>query len=78
MANIQPTYSCCRTTADPQQAGFRKGKSINCQFLNMTQRIVDGFEKKLITRTVFVDCLLHTTRSVIVCCSKRPCWSPIV
>ena len=39
----------------PDQAGFRPGKSCCDQLLNLTQFIEDGFEKKLITGTVFVD-----------------------
>ena len=39
----------------PDQAGFRPGKSCCDQLLNLTQYIEDGFEKKLITGTVFVD-----------------------
>ena len=54
----------------PEQAGFRPGKSTTSQVLNLTQYIEDGFEKGLVTGTVFVDlsaaydtvnhrCLLH-------------------
>ena len=39
----------------PDQAGFRPGRSCCSQLLNLTQYIEDGFEKKLITGTVFVD-----------------------
>ena len=39
----------------PDQAGFRPGKSCCDQLLNLTQFIEDGFEKKMITGTVFVD-----------------------
>ena len=39
----------------PEQAGFRPGKSCTGQLLNLTQYIEDGYEKGLITGTVFVD-----------------------
>ncbi|GFS15522.1 RNA-directed DNA polymerase from mobile element jockey [Elysia marginata] len=39
----------------PDQAGFRPGRSTCGQLLNLTQYIVDGFEEKQITGTVFVD-----------------------
>ena len=39
----------------PEQAGFRPGKSCTSQLLNLTEHIEDGYEKCLITGTVFVD-----------------------
>ena len=39
----------------PDQAGFRPGRSTCGQLLNLTQYIEDGFEKREITGTVFVD-----------------------
>ena len=39
----------------PDQAGFCPGRSCCDQLLNLTQHIEDGFEKKQITGTVFVD-----------------------
>ena len=50
-----------------QQAGFRHGKSTTGQLLNLTQPIEDGYERGVVTGTVFVDLLLllfATTRSV--------------
>ncbi len=38
-----------------EQAGFRSGKSCTSQLLNLTQHIEDGYEKNVITGTVFVD-----------------------
>ena len=38
-----------------QQFGFCEGKSTTGQLLNLTQRIEDGFEKRLVTGAVFVD-----------------------
>ena len=52
LARISPTVEEKLT---PDQAGFRPGKSCCDQLLNLTQFIEDGFEKKLITGTVFVD-----------------------
>ena len=41
-----------------QQAGFRPGKSTTGQLLNLTpQHIEDGYERGVITGTVFVDLL---------------------
>ena len=37
-----------------QQAGFRPGKSTTGQ-LNLTQHIEDGYERGVVTGTVFVD-----------------------
>ena len=39
----------------PQQAGFREGKSTTGQLLNLPQHIEDGFKKRIMTGTVFVD-----------------------
>ena len=39
----------------PEQAGFRPGKSCTSQLLNLTEHIEDGYEKRLITGSVFVD-----------------------
>ena len=39
----------------PDQAGFRPGRSCCDQLLNLTQFIEDGFERKQVTGTVFVD-----------------------
>ena len=36
-----------------EQAGFRNGKSGTSQLLNLTQYIEDGYEKSVITGTVF-------------------------
>ena len=52
LARILPTVEEKLT---PDQAGFRAGKSCCDQLLNLTQYIEDGFEKKMITGTVFVD-----------------------
>ena len=38
-----------------QQAGFRPGKSTTGQLLNLTQHIEDGYERGVVTGTVFVD-----------------------
>ena len=38
-----------------QQAGFRPGKSTTGQLLNLTQHIEDGYERGMVTGTVFVD-----------------------
>ena len=38
-----------------QQAGFRPGKSTTGQLLNLTQHIEDGYERRVVTGTVFVD-----------------------
>ena len=38
-----------------QQAGFRPGKSTTGQILNLTQHIEDGYERVVVTGTVFVD-----------------------
>ena len=38
-----------------QQAGFRPGKSTTEQLLNLTQHIEDGYERGVVTGTVFVD-----------------------
>ena len=38
-----------------QQAGFRTGKSTTGQLLNLTQHIEDGYERGVVTGTVFVD-----------------------
>ena len=38
-----------------QQAGFRPGKSTTGQLLNLTQHIDDGYERGVVTGTVFVD-----------------------
>ena len=38
-----------------QQAGFRPGKSTTGQRLNLTQHIEDGYERGVVTGTVFVD-----------------------
>ena len=40
---------------NPDQAGFRPGRSTCGQLLNLTQYIEDGYEEKQITGTVFVD-----------------------
>ncbi|KAJ8358355.1 hypothetical protein AAFF_G00013300 [Aldrovandia affinis] len=42
------------------QAGFRPGKSCTGQLLNLTQHIEDGYQKKLITGTAFVDLTVIT------------------
>ena len=52
MARISPAVEEQLT---PDQAGFRPGRSCCDQLLNLTQFIEDGFQKKLITGTVFVD-----------------------
>ena len=38
-----------------QQAGFRPGKSTTGQLLNLTKHIEDGYERGVVTGTVFVD-----------------------
>ena len=38
-----------------QQPGFRPGKSTTGQLLNLTQHIEDGYERGVVTGTVFVD-----------------------
>ena len=38
-----------------QQAGFRPGKSTTGQLLNLTQHIEDGYERGVVTGTVFAD-----------------------
>ena len=38
-----------------QPAGFRPGKSTTGQLLNLTQHIEDGYERGVVTGTVFVD-----------------------
>ena len=38
-----------------QQAGFRPGKSTTGQLLNLTQHIEDGYERGVVTGTVFGD-----------------------
>ena len=38
-----------------QQAGFRPGKSTTGQLLNLTQHIEDGYERGVVTGTMFVD-----------------------
>lgn len=40
---------------NPDQAGFRPGRSCCSQVLNLTQNIEDGFERGLVTGVVFVD-----------------------
>ena len=45
----------CEAKLIPEQAGFRPGKSCTSQLLNLTERIEDGYEKRLITGAVFVD-----------------------
>ena len=52
MARMAPTVEEQLT---PDQAGFRPGRSTCGQLLNLTQYIEDGFERKQITGTVFVD-----------------------
>ena len=52
LARITPTID---DLLDPDQAGFRPGKSCCGQVLNLTQYIEDGYEGKQITGTVFVD-----------------------
>ena len=37
------------------QAGFKPGKSTTVQLLNLTQHIEDGFERGVLTGTMFVD-----------------------
>ena len=44
-----------KQTIIKEQAGFRVGKSCTNQLVNPTQHIKDGYEKSLITGTVFVD-----------------------
>ena len=39
----------------PQRAGFHEDKSTTGQLLDLTQRIEDGFEKRLVTGAIFVD-----------------------
>ena len=38
-----------------QQAGFKPEKSTTGQLLNLTQHIEDGYERGVVTGTVFVD-----------------------
>ena len=38
-----------------EHAGFRPGKSCTRQLLNLTQHIEDGYQKRMITGTAFVD-----------------------
>ena len=48
------------------QAGFRPGRSCAGQLLNLTQHIEDGYERKLLTGTAFVDlsaAIRHSSRS---------------
>ena len=52
MARYAPTVE---EQLNPDQAGFRPGRSTCGQLLNLTQYIEDGFEEKQITGTVFVD-----------------------
>ncbi|KAJ3609414.1 hypothetical protein NHX12_023935 [Muraenolepis orangiensis] len=40
---------------DPEQAGFRPGKSTTSQVLNLTQYMEDGYEEGMVTGVVFVD-----------------------
>ena len=46
---------------NPQQAGFRPGKSCCSQVLNLTQHIEDGFELRQITGAAFIDLMQHMT-----------------
>ena len=46
-----------------QQAGFRPGKSTTGQLFNLKQHIEDGFERAVVTGTVFVD--LSATYDII-------------
>ena len=46
-----------------QQAGFRPGKSTTGQLLNLTQHIEDGYERGVVTGTVFVDLSAYDTIS---------------
>ena len=52
LARISPTVE---RQMSPDQAGFRPGRSCCDQLLNLTQFIEDGYERKQITGTVFVD-----------------------
>ena len=47
--------SLIETMIIDQQAGFRPGKSTTGQLLNLTQHIEDGYERGVVTGTVFVD-----------------------
>ena len=44
-----------KTMIIDQQAGFRPGKYTTGQLLNLTQHIEDGYERGVVTGTVFVD-----------------------
>ena len=51
----KPTEPTIETMIIDLQAGFRPGKSTTGQLLNLTQHIEDGYERCVVTGTVFVD-----------------------